>query len=350
MTTTPPTLKIGIMGAGAVGCFLGGRLLLRGQDVVLVARTRTKDELLEHGLTVASMEAGPPRTVAASDVRVSTEARALADRHVVLVCVKSAQSAEVGAELAAIIAKKTLVVSMQNGVRNAEVLREQLPEQRVLAGIVGFNVVAEGKGMFRQATTGPLYVEEATQARELVSALDDAGLEIELARDIEGKQWTKLLMNLNNATSALTDVPTPRLVFEPAYRRIMAALVGEALAVMKRAGITPRRIGPLPARAFPWILRLPTPLLALVARAQLRMDPEARSSMWQDLVKGRSTEVDHLNGEIVRLAEKHGMRAPFNERIVELVHDAERAAKGTPRISADALWSALTSRSAAAPR
>lgn len=91
----------------------------------------------------------------------------------------------------------------------------------------------------------------------------------------------------------------------------------------------------------PHALRLPTALVRIVARAQLEIDPEARSSMWEDLTANRATEVDWLNGEVVRLAESCGAQAPLNRRIVELVHEAERRGAGSPKLSAEELWSRL---------
>jgi 2-dehydropantoate 2-reductase len=112
--------------------------------------------------------------------------------------------------------------------------------------------------------------------------------------------------------------------------------------VLDAAGIAPGKLGAVPVRFFPALLSLRAPLLRVAARAQLEMDPEARSSMWEDLERRRETEVELLNGEIVRLAKEHGVRAPLNERIVEMVRAAEKDAKGSPGLAPDAFWSALT--------
>jgi 2-dehydropantoate 2-reductase len=148
-------------------------------------------------------------------------------------------------------------------------------------------------------------------------------------------------MNLNNAVSALSDAPSRDLVFVPGYRRVVGAIVREAIEVMRAAKIRPAALRGIPVKVIPLMLALPTPLVKLVARAQLRIDPDARSSMWEDLSRGRSTEVDELNGEIVRIAESCGRDAPLNRRIVELVHEVERAKKGSPKLDPDALWRAL---------
>jgi 2-dehydropantoate 2-reductase len=339
-------LKIGIMGAGAIGCYVGGRLAAAGGDVVFVDRARVKAELEASGLTLADLagSAAPTVSVAPSAVRVATDAASLADRDVVLVCVKSAQTAEAGAELARVLPGAALVVSMQNGVRNADVLREALGDRAVLGGIVGFNVVSKGDGTFRRATSGPLVIEGSRDPRvaTLASALRRAGFETDVRDEIRRLQWSKLVVNLNNAVSALTDAPTTRLLAEAPYRRVIAAVMAEAIGVFRRAGVRPARLGPLPVQLFPHLLRLPSAVVKVVSKLQVSVDPEARSSMWEDLARGRPTEVDQLNGEIVRLAASCGATAPLNARIVELIRAAERAGRGSPKLSGDDLWRALT--------
>jgi 2-dehydropantoate 2-reductase len=340
-------MKIGVVGAGAIGCWVGGRLAAGKEDVLFVGRGRTKRDLEANGLTVLDPAGGgAPVAIAKEDVRIVLDPQEARDRDVILVCVKSAQTEEVAKDLARVLdGKRALVASMQNGVRNAETLREHLGEHVVLGGIVEFNVVAKDGGEYRRTTTGSLVFEHTDDPRlvELGAALGRAGITHVVATDIRAIQWSKLMMNVNNAVGALTDVPTQRLIFEEPYRRIVRALIEESLRVLDRAGVKPARLGPLPPKAFPYLLRLPTPIVKLLSRVQVSIDPEARSSMWDDLTRGRLTEVDFLNGEIVRLARSCGTEAPLNERVVSLVHGAERAGTGSPGLSADDLWRGLTS-------
>lgn len=337
-------LRIGVMGAGAIGCYVGGCLAAGGADVVFVGRERTKRELEASGLVLSDLDGATGRVVAKKSIVFATEASALAGCDVVLCCVKSAQTAEAAAELVKVLKFPAIVASLQNGVRNADVLRESLGEHVVLGGIVGFNVVSKGGGTFRRATSGPLVLEKASDPRldTLVSLLTSAGLAPELVADLRPLQWSKLIMNLNNAVGALSDRPTVELLSIDGYRRILRALMSEALRVLRAAKIPTARLGPLPTTLLPFVLGLPAPLFRLVASAQVKIDPSARSSMWEDLTRNRPTEVDYLNGEIVRLASEHGARAPFNARIIELVHKAESAQRGSPALSPEQFWSALT--------
>ena len=336
-------LRVGVYGAGSIGGYVGARLLAaEAADVVLVGRPRVEREVAARGLAVQDFD-GPVATVPPARVRFATATGALAECEVVLCCVKSQHTADAAKDLASVLARDCVVVSLQNGVRNPDTLRAQLGARLVLASIVTWNVVVTD-GVYRRATSGPLVLERAgdERVRRLVAALRTAGIPVEERDELGPDQWTKLIVNLNNAVSALTDVSTGRLLAEPGYRRIVAAIVGEGVRVVRGAGIRLARWNGVPVGVMARVLGLPTPIVKLVTRRQLKVDPAARSSMWQDLAADRPTEVAYLNGEIVHLAERTGQAAPLNARIVELVRAAEAAHAGSPRLSADALWSALT--------
>jgi 2-dehydropantoate 2-reductase len=146
-----------------------------------------------------------------------------------------------------------------------------------------------------------------------------AGVPFTLHADLASVQWGKLLLNLNNAVNALSGLPLRAQLLQRDYRRCMAALIDEALVALRAARIAPAKLTPLPPAALPMILRLPTAMFRLLAFRMLRMDTQARTSMANDLANGRTTEIDALCGEVVRLARDHGITAPLNERISDLV-------------------------------
>ncbi|MEW5854853.1 MAG: 2-dehydropantoate 2-reductase [Myxococcota bacterium] len=324
-------MKVGIMGAGAIGCYLGGRLQHSGVPVVLVGRQSLADEVAQHGMHLTDYR-GFDQTLR---LEVATAPTALADCDVVLVTVKGGDTASAGAALAGVLRRDALVVSFQNGVNNPELLRAALPQQRVLAGMVPFNVLRRAGAHFHQGTSGRLAVERVEAVMPLVRALSHAGLEIEAHDDMRGVLWGKLLVNLNNPVNALANIPIKEMLSQRDYRRVMAACVREGLDAVSAAGIQPRLDVPLPPRLVPWVLTLPDAVFSLVARPMLTVDPQARSSMWDDLARGRKTEIDALNGEVVRLAEKVGTRATVNAAIVALVKEAE--GRGSPGLGAAAL-------------
>jgi 2-dehydropantoate 2-reductase len=330
------------LGAGAIGCYLGGLLADRGYPVTLVGRTRVCGEVSASGLVLTNMEQRC-RRVSPQQLVVTMDAQVLADADIVLVATKSAQTREAAQQLSTVLQPGAVVISAQNGMRNVELLRAALPSHSVLTAIVGFNVRSLGDGRFRQSTTGPLVIEAcASEAvAEIARVLEDCGLQVELRSNIRDLQWAKLIMNLNNAISALSGAPTPQLLFNPRYRRIVRAVMEEALTVLRTANVRPGKLGPVPVSMFPFVLGLPTLLLRVLMRAQLKLDPDARSSMWEDLARGRATEVDELNGAIVQLAAAHGCDAPLNRRIVAVVHEVEARRAGSPTWSPDRLLEAL---------
>jgi 2-dehydropantoate 2-reductase len=337
-------LSLGVMGAGAVGCYVGGRLArVPGVRVTLVGRPRLRDEVRAEGLRLTDLDGDEVQLQLGDALRFETEPTALAACDVVLCCVKSGHTDEVAASLAEVVAPDALLVSLQNGVRNPDVLRARLPGRTVLPGVVEFNVVSQ-EGGFRHTTQGALLLEASSDPRAvgLVAALRACGLAPTTYPDLAAHQWCKLLVNLSNAVSALSGAPTRDLILTPGYRRVMRAVMKEGLRVVQAARIPVARLRGVPLRSMLTALALPTPLVRLVARAQLKVDPEARSSMWQDLARGRLTEVDYLNGEIVRVADRHGVDAPLNRRLVELVHGVEARGDGSPQLSPQALWTALT--------
>lgn len=335
-------LHVGVLGAGAIGCYFGGRLVASDRvDVTFVGRESLGRAIAEHGLTIREFDRD--EHLDASQIPFSTDPLTLADCDVVLCCVKSGSTAEAAESLANVLRPETVVVSLQNGLRNPETLRERLPNNRVIAAIVTFNVVMLEHALFHHTTSGPLVLEtkNSLEDRPWVDAFVRANVEVQEEELIAPEQWTKLLINLNNGVVALSDLPIREVILSRAYRRVVAMVLDEALDVLDAAGVRPARFRGVPLRVMSFIMKLPTPIVRVVIRAQLRIDPESRSSMWQDLDRRRKTEVDFLNGEIVRLAEQHGIEAPINRRIVELIRDAERVGQGSPRMSASALVEAL---------
>jgi 2-dehydropantoate 2-reductase len=317
-------MKIGVMGAGAIGCYLGGRLRASGAEVVLVGRPALAAELAQHGMQLtdyrgAALRVPPERLVCAPSPEV------LAGCDVVLVTVKSGDTAATAAQLAAVLAPGTPVVSFQNGVGNPALLRAA--GLRVLAGMVPFNVLRSDGGRFHQGTSGTLVIERDGAPEALLAALRQAGLPVRARADVAAVQWGKLLINLNNPVNALSGVPIRAMLGDRGYRRVMAACAREAVNTLRAARVPARLDPPLPPRLVPLLLGLPNPLFRLLARPMVRVDPLARSSMWDDLARGRKTEIDALNGEIVRLAERCGRDAPINRAIVALIREAEAAGR-----------------------
>ncbi|KMW45693.1 2-dehydropantoate 2-reductase [Ralstonia insidiosa] len=333
--------KICIVGAGSIGCYLGGRLLAAGADVTLVGRARIGDELRTHGLTLTDYRGGRWQ-VDAANVAYMTEPDVAATADLVLVTVKSAATASVADALKPLLRPGTVVVSFQNGLGNADVLRAALPQQTVLAGMVPFNVMQPGPGAFHQGTAGELEVAASPALHIFLDTFRRAGLPLVERTDMASVQWAKLLLNLNNAINALANRPLKEELSQRAYRRCLALAQTEAMRLLARAGIRPAKLTPIPPAWIPHLLATPDAVFARLGGKMLAIDPLARSSMSDDLAVGRTTEVDWINGEVVRLADRLGQRAPVNAQLCALVHAAEAAAT-RPSWSGNDLLAALRS-------
>jgi 2-dehydropantoate 2-reductase len=321
---------IGIAGAGSIGCFVGGMLAAGGRRIALLARPRVIAQIEESGLRPTSFE-GFDRTIARDRFAFSENPAILADAGIILVTVKSADTAEMADIIGKHAPPDAVIVSLQNGVGNTAVLRERLPGRRVLGGMVPFNVIALGEGRFHRATSGDIVIErdEAGTAEKL----SVPGLKMRGTGNIEGVQWGKLLLNLNNALNALADLPLRRQIGLRPWRRLFADQVAEGLAAITAEGIHPVSPTPIPCSWMPSLLRLPDPVFNVLLGRTMKIDPEARSSMWEDLKHGRRTEIDYLQGVITDIADRRGLEAPLSRRIVALIRQAERAARGSPGLT-----------------
>jgi 2-dehydropantoate 2-reductase len=307
-----------VAGAGAVGCFVGGLLAAAGREVKLLGRERVVKDVATRGLHISDFTGleVTARPVAIGDPRV------LASANVILVCVKGGATEEIGRLIGRHGHDDAVVVSLQNGVGNADLLRQALPGRDVRAGIVGFNVVALGDGRYHRSVSGEIMVEAGPGG--LGRLLRVPGLVVDEVREIKPLQRGKQILNLTNAVNALSGLRLREMLLQRGWRRVMAAQMAEALKVYRKAGLGVVVPASVPGWAIPWLLRLPTPLFRRIAEPMLTVDSEARTSMVVDLETGRKTEIDLFQGDIVRLGQKTGVATPVNARVAELVRAAGR--------------------------
>jgi 2-dehydropantoate 2-reductase len=325
--------RIAVAGAGNIGCHAGGCLALAGRRVSLLCRPSLAGSIDRHGLRIVDLGGGVRDVPTGAIGAGSDPAVALAGAGVVLVTVKSRDTAAMAQLIARHAPAEAVVVSLQNGVRNADVLRRTLPaSMTVVTGMVPFNVVrgetTDGAPLFHRASSGSTLL--AAGVPGLRHLLDVTGFPVAEHADIEAVLWGKLVMNLNNAFNALSGLPLAEQLSDRRWRLLFADQVSEALGVLRAAGIRPGAAAGPPPALIPSILRLPDWPFRRLARRMLSIDPQARSSMWEDLQRGRPTEIDEFQGVIVALAEKHGQPALLSARVMQLVRDAERTGVGSP--------------------
>lgn len=318
-------MKIGIAGAGHIGCYVGGMLAAGGREVTLLGRDKICAQILRAGLRLTDVDGQDRRC---GPLACGPDAEVLGGCDVILVCVKSRDTESIAHQIAPFLGPRTVVVSLQNGVRNGEVLRSALSGVDVRAGMVPFNVVGDGQGRYHKATGGAIVIEAGP--RNLTGLLNVPGLVFEDCTDIQPVLWGKLLVNLNNALNALSGMPLKAQLMQRGWRRLLAAQMQETLAVLDAAGIPPARFSAVPVWLTPHVLRLPNGLFRRVAARMLTIDDHARSSMQDDLAAGRLTEIDALQGEVLRLAAQMRLECPTVEAVTQAIRVAEAAGVGSP--------------------
>lgn len=250
---------------------------------------------------------------------------------IIALCVKSGATADAARQIAEHGSDGATVVSFQNGISNVEVLERELGGRfTVVRGMVPYNVAYLGDGRFHKGVAGDLFADNRPETRALAETIGPSPAELKLSDDMPGIAWGKLLINLNNAVSALSGRTLLEELRERDYRRVFAASMREGLRLLDKAGIEPAKVGAVGPGLLPWVIGSPDWLFRNLFMKAWKIDAKARSSMADDLASGRKTEVDYINGELVRLAEKLGADAPINRRIVELIRQAEGGAAPWP--------------------
>ncbi len=318
-----------VMGAGSVGCFVGGLSQLAGVPVHFVGRPRVLAALRQHGLRLTDQD-GLNRHIPALDLRLHEDVPAGLKPDLVLLCVKSGATAEAATALSLTLPEGTPVLSLQNGIGNASLARATAPLLRWHAGMVPFNIAELSPGHYHRGTGGALAAQTLPQATTITAlhawqaALRRVNMPLELHADLAPVQWGKLLLNLNNPVNALSGRPLRDELLQRGYRRVLAALQEEALDLLDAARRPVAQLTPLPPRRLVMLMRMPSPIFRLAAVRMLRIDAKARSSMADDLAQGRTTEIDALCGEVVRLARSLHRQAPLNARMQTLVEAQAR--------------------------
>lgn len=334
--TTKPII---IAGAGSIGCYAGGCLALAGHNVRFLARPRIVSALMAHGLRVTDLE-GRDRRLPPGQIDATDDPALFSSAGLILVTVKSGATGEIANGIVRHAPANTPVISLQNGVANMAVITETLGAGwPVFAGMTPFNVVLDERSeqplRAHRATDGDIVID--ARAAAIASRLSCDGLKIDTAANMASIQWGKLLLNLNNALNALSGLPLATELSDRRWRRLLADQMDEALAAMKANGIRPAKLAGVPPGLLPTILRLPDWLFSRVAARMLAIDPEARSSTWDDLMRRRTTEVDSFQGEVLQLAERAGVDAPLTKRILTAIKQAETDKAGPPAMDPAAL-------------
>jgi len=301
-------MKTVIMGAGAMGSLFGGLLALSGEEIFLISPQKDHiDTILTTGITIE--ERGKILTVR---VKATTEASSAGKADLVLFFVKTYQTETAVSNALPLEKEDTVFLTLQNGLGNEEVICRRVDPKKVMVGVTNQGATLLGPGHVRHAGWGETHIGELKGAEtgrgsRITKMFQKAGIETHVSSQIYDLIWAKLLVNAGiNALTALTGLKNGQLIDYPETLRMMYALVTEAAEVAKRKGI---RVDE-------------NPIQKVISVAEATR--ENRSSMGQDFDHKRKTEIDAINGAIVKEAKSLGISVPYNQMITDLIKVIEK--------------------------
>ena len=306
-------LKITVMGAGAVGCYYGGMLARAGHEVVLIARPQHVQAIQRDGLHLETKTFDEHVRLAAS-----TEPSAVQGANLVLFCVKSTDTESAGAQMRPHLPADALVLCLQNGVDNADRLRTVLPQHAVAAAVVYVATEMAGPGHVKHHGRGELVIEPSSASQAVAQALIAAGVPTDISDNVRGALWTKLVINCAyNALSAIAQLPYGKVVQGEGIEGVLRDVVAECLAVAKAEGV------------------LVAGDVDAAVRKIAQSMPSQFSSTAQDLARGKRSEIDYLNGLVVRRGQALGIATPVNRVLWSLVKlmEGSRPAAAVARLT-----------------
>ena len=308
-------MKICILGAGALGCAIGGVLTEAGHEVWLINRGRSLVEtLIRDGLKVRD-ERGDRLVPVHAATHCDQVDASTGPADLIVVLVKSFHTREAIESAHAVMGASTVVLSLQNGLGHEDVLADVVGRERVLAGKTYAGGVTLGLGHIisgtrgKETIVGELDGRVSERALSIAETFTSAGLVTTVSRDIMGTMWDKLLVNVaTGALSGITRLNYGALYAIPEVENCAMAAVAEAIAVARAGDIALTTSDP----RQPWL------------KAAEGLPPEFKASMLQSLEKGSVTEIDYVNGAVVRWGARYGVATPVNSALVACIKGIER--------------------------
>jgi len=300
-------MKIAIVGPGAMGSLFAAHLSKK-EDVVLIDKNEQRVKFInQNGIKLEGVSGNwQAKVKATADPDEAKEAE------LIIICVKAYDTKDAVKTIKNIIKEDTSVLTLQNGVGNIEIISEIVGSEKVLGGVTNQGATLLGDGHIRHAGKGETVIGRIdgkipVQLRDIREAFNKAGLETRISRDIKGLLWSKLIINVGiNALTAITRLKNGKLIEFEGTRQILRAAVSEAVKIAKRKRIK---------------LIYDDPLAKVEAVCEATSGNI--SSMLQDVLRKKKTEIDFINNAIVREGESLGLPVTINSALVDLVQTIE---------------------------
>ncbi len=312
MNNLPRKTRIAVMGAGAIGSVIGGMLARKGHMVTLVGRKPHIDEIRKNGLHISGIWGD----YTVRDLNGVTEPPQ-EHQDVVFLTVKSFDTARAAVEAVPMVGQNTVIVSVQNGLGNIETLVGTFGKEKIIGGMAIFGAVLPEPGNVRvtviasETLLGEPDGSLTSRVKDIADMIDSAGIPAKASDNIMRDIWHKALYNIAlNPLSAIFGVSYGEIADNPHTRRLAKEMIFEAFQVAKASG---ESLGMNTADEY----------LEILWNQKLPPTRDHRSSMLQDILRGRRTEIDYINGAVVRIGAEHGIETPYNSAVVSMVKAKE---------------------------
>jgi 2-dehydropantoate 2-reductase len=337
-----------IVGAGLIGGYLAAHLA----DVTMQLQSDAR--LLVVGRDYAKCQFGPQMTISdfatpgqTRDTQniefvTNTSSWASTERYpnVVWLSIKCTGIKQVVPDIRPLIGPQTIIVCCQNGIGSDAVIRQAFPDNPVIRCMFPFNVVQLNTGHFHRGSSGTVMLERLPVGQypvfddfyqrfsPVIDALNEQYGEVfpcAWCSNMDALLWAKCQVNLTNSVNALSNLSLKETLLDKGYRKIIALMMQEHLAVCAAQGIALPKITKVAAKFIPTVLRLPNWLFSRVAKSMVDIDPHAKLSMWWDLDQGRATEIDFINGATMIAGKRLGIDTPMNNIVYAAIKTMEKA-------------------------
>lgn len=309
-----------IFGVGLTGSYLAGCFSQQNLNLTLVGRDASK-QALHAGITVSDYLNNQYNHTQALPFASPNHTNTF---DFVWLTVKCTSIGNAIGPLKNYVSASTVIICCQNGFGSEQIVQQAFPNNHVICGIVGFNVVQSKSNHWQRSTEGALVVDQIEKTQHFDHAISSDLLPVRVSNNIEAERWAKLQLNLANSINALADIPIKAMTEQRFFRLIIAQLMQELLAVTKRLNLDLPKVAAVHGRLIPSVMRLPDFIFTRIAQKMLAIDPQARTSMWHDLTNQRPTEIDFINGAVSEQAKKLGLQSPANDAVIKLIKSIEQ--------------------------
>lgn len=314
-------MKIAVMGAGAIGSVLGGYLCEAGEDVLLIGRKGNVDAINKNGLQIDGVRGE-------KNIKIKADAILSEKPDMLFLSVKTQDIPE-ACKAIALMTKDSTIVTMQNGVKADLLAAENLNRRDIISSVVMFGATYIEHGKFIHNFEGDFIIGNAFSKNDEIVNTTASVLNkfsrTHISDNIHGVHWTKLLLNLNNCIPAITGRTMQESFADMEQAKFGFNLIKEGMAVIDKAGIRLSDLPDLPLEKLRGLLSVPIDEGAVIfshIMQGLSKEP-LYGSILQSIKRGKATEIDYLNGEIVELGKRVNLPTAYNSKAVEMVHKIE---------------------------